>query len=868
MSKAFLYLLDPSSGGGNGPRVQKRGKNSVGSFWDEVFQPDGTPREIYRPVLDLVLSLPRGETRLIIERLEATMREMGVTFDIARDRPWGRHPWFCDLLPALFGGSEWAKVAAGVRQRLKAFELFLDDIHGEKTILHAQVVPARVVLGSPFFQRPAVGLPRPGGAFLHLSGLALARRTDGRLAVAHHYFSNASGISYMMQNRRALTRVFAEAFQNHNPQSIANVPVSILETFRSLAPRGVDEPVVALLTPGSGSRAYSEHGFLARRMGIPLVQGGDLLVLDDRLYLKSVSGLERIDVLYTRVADAWLDSMAFRRDSLLGVAGLAQCVREGTVAVANAMGSQLADDRALLPFSGRIIRFYLGEDEILPTLRTWWLGDLDQRDHVVGSLADYDIRPLYGEPYVYHAGSGKADMAKLQRLLRDEPQNYVAQPRDTGAVTVCLDRKGGLDDRRQDHIVFALRGADGDYEVFPGALTRVSSGESNFTASELGGGSKDTWLLATDHEAGARTLVVNRAVEIHEPQTRVTSRVADSFYWLGRYLERAQSLSYMVGVVESLETEELNRAERQLYRPVWNRVLPPLENRETGRKRGISSALERYHLVLDGREEGSVCSTLRRAVRNAGQIMECLSVEAYGVLSNLEGRFTRARVRPEADEASLALATQRFSAEATSGIAEFFGMAESTMLADRGWNFCLLGQQFERAAITANAGLTIFKSIARQTEKAPHPAGHAVEIELSAFLRLLGSRDAYRRVYQMRAEPVPVLSLLYDNPDMPRSVLRCFGRCQHLLGPKEDDSPGMIRTRGALDATRQLVAVADWTSYLLPATMASGEAGGGVQLDPERLVRLVALLTDISERTYAIHDVIADGFINHQILLD
>jgi uncharacterized circularly permuted ATP-grasp superfamily protein len=332
----------------------------------------------------------------------------------------------------------------------------------------------------------------------------------------------------------------------------------------------LDEPVVALLTPGAGSRAYSEHGFLARRMGIPLVQGGDLLVLDDRLYLKSVSGLERIDVLYTRVADAWLDSMAFRRDSLLGVAGLAQCVREGTVAVANAMGSQLADDRALLPFSSRIIRFYLGEEEILPTLRTWWLGDLDQRDHVVGSLADYDIRPLYGEPYVYHAGSGKADMAKLQRLLRDEPQNYVAQPRGTGAVTVCLDRKGGLDDRRQDHIVFALRGADGDYEVFPGALTRVSSGESNFTASELGGGSKDTWLLATDHEVGARTLVVNRAVEIHAPQTRVTSRVADSFYWLGRYLERAQSLSYMVGVVESLETEELNRAERQLYRPgIW-----------------------------------------------------------------------------------------------------------------------------------------------------------------------------------------------------------------------------------------------------------------------------------------------------------
>lgn len=868
VSKAFRYLLDPPSERGNGHRVQKGGNHTVGHSWDEVFQPDGTPREIYRPVLDLVFSLPKGETRLIIAWLEATMREMGVTFDLARESPWGRRPWFCDVLPALFGGGEWGQVAAGLRQRLKAFELFLADVHGEKTILRAQVIPARVVLGSPFFQRPAVGLPRPGGAFLHLSGLAMVRRADGRLAVAHHYFSNASGISYMMQNRRALSRVFAEAFQNHHPQSIADVPVSILEAFRALAPRGVAEPVVALLTPGAGSRAHSEHGFLARRMGLPLVQGGDLLVLDDRLYLKSVAGLERIDVLYTRVADAWLDSMVFRRDSLLGVAGLAQCVRQGTVAVANAMGSQLADDRALLQFSARIIRFYLGEEEILPTLPTWWLGDLDQRDHVVGNLEDYEIRPLYGEPLTRHAESTKADTVKLLRLLRDEPQNYVAQPGESRAVTVCLDRRGGLEDRCQDHLVFALRGAGGDYEVFPGALTRVSSAESNFTASELGGGSKDTWVLASDQEVGPRPLVSHRAVEVHAPQAQVTSRVADSFYWLGRYLERAQNLSTMVGVVESLETEELNRAERQLYRPVWNRVLPPLENGETGPKRGLSSALERYHLVLDGREEGSVCSILRRALGNAGQIAECLSVEAFGVLSKLEGRFARARFRPDADQASLALATQRFSAAATSGIAEFFGLAEATMLADRGWNFCLLGQQFERAAVTANAGLTIFKSIARRREKTPDSSGHALEIELSAFLRLLGSRDAYRRVYQMRAEPVPVLRLLYDHPEMPRSVRRCLGRCAHLLGAKDDHSPGMVRTRDALEAIEEVVAAADWSTYFLPATTASGQTGGGVQLDAVRLGPLVALLTEITERTYAVHGVIADGFINHQILLD
>lgn len=843
-------------------------KTAFPSLWDEIFSPDGMPREIYRPLLDRVLAMPRRETKLIIERLEATMREMGVTFDIQRSRLWGQRPWFCDMLPQLFGGAEWSRLAAGVRQRLRAYELFLQDIHGPQEILREHAIPAQPVLGSPYFQRPAVGLPRPGGAFLHLSGLALTRSPDGRMAVAHHYFSNASGISYMMQNRRALSRVFADVFDDHNVQSIADTPVSILETLRSLEPRGAAEPAVALLTPGAGSPAYSEHSFLARRMGIPLVQGGDLLVLDDRLYLKTVSGLERIDVLYTRVADAWLDSMVFRRDSLLGVSGLAQCVRQGTVAVANAMGSQLADDRALLPFSARIIHFYLGEQELLPTLRTWWLGDLDQRDHVLDRLDDFDVRPLYGEKILHHAGSSTEDRENLRRLLIEEPKNYVAQPRDVGAATVCLDRKGGMDERKQDHIVFAMRCPDGDFEVFPGALTRVSMEDSMFTASELGGGSKDTWVLATDEEVGPRAELLVRPSEIHSPAAPVTSRVADAFYWLGRYLERARSLAYMVGVVESLETEELNRAEQQLYRPVWNRMLPPLEKAETGRRRSITTPVGRYQLVLDAREEGSVVNTLRRAARNAGQIMECLSVEALATINNLEARFSRSKFRPRQDEASLTLATQRLCDVATAAIAEFFGAAEATMLADRGWNFCRLGQQFERASITCNAGSTIFRSIAKRLEKSSSAPDHAIEIELSAFLRMLGSRDIYRRVYQMRAEPVPVLNLLYNHVDAPKSVHRCLVECALLLGDDHDDSPGTVRTRDALERVLEMIGGSDWTSCLKPSTSAPSESGGGVQLDPARTGWLVESLDEIMKRTHTIHDVITDGFINHQILLD
>ena len=859
VSKAFPYLLDPFWSGGNGRAVQKRGKNRPAALWHEVFGPDGEPREFYRPLLDRVLTLPGPEKRLIVERLEATMREMGVTFEVDRKRPWGKRAWFCDALPELLGEGEWGQLSAGLRQRLRAFELFLQDIHGPKEILRQHVIPARPVLGSPYFQRPAVGLPLPGGAFLHLAGAAVARLPDGRMAVTHHYFSQASGISYMMQNRRALSRVYPEIFHGHPVRSIADTPAGLLETFRALAPEGVDDPAVALLTGGTSTPAYSEHSFLARRTGIPLVQGGDLLVLDDKLYLKTVAGLERIHVLYVRLADAWLDPMVFRRDSLLGVSGLVQCVRRGHVSLVNAIGSRLADDRAILPFSARIIRFYLGEEELLPTLRTWWLGDLDQRDHVLDRLDEFDVRPLYGEPIVHHAQSTPAEIKKLRRLLASEPQNFVAQPRTAGALTVSLDGRGALDERRQDHILFALRNAAGDYDILPGALTRVSVENEGFTASELGGGSKDTWVLSDEASVDQRATAPPRVTDL-APPSKVTSRVADSFYWLGRYLERAQGLAYMIGVVESLETEELNRAEQQLYRPVWNRMLPPLENPESGRKRSITTAAERYRLALDSRAEGSLVNTLQRAAWNALQIQECLSVEAFGVLNNLETLFARARFRPAQDETALTLATQKICAALTAGVAEFFGMAESTMLDDRGWAFCRTGRQLERASITCNAGVTIFKSVARRLEKDAVAADHAVEIELSAFLRMLGSRDAYRRLYQMRAEPAPVLEMLYRNGEVPRSVYRCLGECLRLLGPENDDSPGMLRAREALGGVLQFLGKTDWTSF-----MAGADAGA--MPDPAKLPALLVRLEDIMERTLAVHETLADSFINHQFAL-
>lgn len=815
--------------------------------WNETFEAPAAPRSVYRGLFERLDAMPRGTVRALDERLEATMREMGVTFDISRVRPWGSRPWFCDLVPQIFTRTEWEPLEAGLRQRLRAFELFLRDVYGEKQILRDGQIPIQPVLGSPSFQRAAAGLPAPAG-FLHLSGAAVCRLPDGELAVKHHYFSNASGMSYMIQNRRALARVIPQSFHETSIESISDVPTDILEHLRSLSPE--PDPTVVLLSPGPGSAVFSEHSFLARRMGIPLVQGGDLLVLNDAVFLKTVSGLEKVEIIYTRVSDQWLDPMVFRRDSLLGVPGLVHCIRKGTVAVVNGIGSQLADDRSLLPFASKIIRYYLGERPLLKSLPTYWLGDLDQQEMVLADLESFTIRPLYGERVVLGGDGKRPSESALEAARREILANasqFVAQPQSCDALTICYG-KGERAERRQDHILFALRRGGEDFEVFPGALTRVSTGDTPFTASELGGGSKDTWVHGDPEVRGDR-VDVYRSAESVPPSQHVTSRVAEAFYWLGRYLERAFNLAGMVGVIEALELEELNPTERTHYRPVWNRILPPLEG-GTVRRRSISSPVGRYRLTLDVDEPGSVVNTLLRASSNAESILETLSLEAWGVVSLLRDQFKKVKFRPDAPPEVLAATSRKLCDKVRQLVPQFFGTAECTMLADGGWKFCEIGQRIERAAITANALQSVAGPLLEPGSEADRTE-HAMEIRLSAFLRMLNSRDVYRRVYQMRIEPAPLLDLLWRNPLAPRSVLRCLRICAERISQGEDTtSPATARAVAAIGNLTGAIQATDWEALL----HASG-----------RPSPLQSHCTSLLERVLGIHDLISDSFLNHQI---
>jgi uncharacterized alpha-E superfamily protein len=435
----------------------------------------------------------------------------------------------------------------------------------------------------------------------------------------------------------------------------------------------------------------------------------------------------------------------------------------------------------------------------------------------------------------------------------------VAQPRSEGAPTICFD-DGQRVEHPQDHILFAVRNGT-NFDVFPGALTRVFSRADPQGEFGFGWTSKDSWVLADERTRALLPTLARRSPHAEFAPRQVTSRVAESFYWMGRYLERAHHQANLIQVVETLETEELNSAERKAYRPVWNRLLPPLEKSAGTSRRSIANRLDRYRLVLLP-EPGSVVSTFLRAMYNAESVQDSLSPEAWAALSELRSRFQRTRYRNGLNEQEAVRITRRTAEAATQFIPQFFAIAGNTMLADDGWRFCEIGQLLERGIITANSVLSLSGTLAA----APNPAkAHANEIELSIFLRMLGCRDAYRRIFQMRAEPIPVLELLWQHPEVPRSVLRCLTKCSTLL--RESLAPESLEKASAPVALEELIHQLkriDWRAFVRTAqnedqpemNASSASYVQGEELEP--------FLGGLLGSTMDMHTLIADSFLNHQ----
>ena len=476
---------------------------AAGPAWDEMFDPTGGIRPGYAALHGALAALgvedlaERGVLR------DRSLRDQGITFSLSGEE----RPIPLDLLPRVISAEEWAVLEYGVGQRVRALEAFLADIYGPQEILADGIVPRRLVTSSPNFLRQAAYLDPPHGVRIHVAGIDILRGPDGRYVVLEDNLRTPSGISYVIENRRIMARVFPELFSSHRVRPVDDYPSRLLHALRAAAPSrsgegGSGEPTVVVLTPGVHNSAYFEHSFLARQMGVELVEGRDLVCRDNIIRMRTTDGERRVDVVYRRIDDDYLDPLQFRPDSLLGCAGIVNAARAGNVAIANAVGNGVADDKAVYPYVPEMIRYYLGEQPTLDTVPTFRLDHEDEREEALGRIGELVWKPVAssgGYGLVIGPQAEEATIDRLQEAVIKNPRAFIAQEVCllSTAPTHCADR---LEPRHVDLRPFAVNDGQRVW-VAPGGLTRVALPRGSLVVnSSQGGGSKDTWALAGDDE--------------------------------------------------------------------------------------------------------------------------------------------------------------------------------------------------------------------------------------------------------------------------------------------------------------------------------------------------------------------------------
>jgi len=468
------------------------------SYRDEALDEHGSPHPHYLPVLTALERIGVDALARRVELREVVQRSRGVTFTMRTEGAERERTFPLDLVPRIIPADEWAHVEAGLRQRVRALDRFLEDVYGEQAILRDGVVPWDMVLSSPQFQRRAWGIRPPRAIHVHVAGLDLVRGDDGEWLVLEDNLRVPSGASYVIENREVLTRVLPELFGSSPVRPVDHYPAMLRRALASAAPPSAGEhPQIVLLTPGSYNSAYFEHTLLARHMGVPLVEGSDLLTDGDVVYMRTTRGRERVDVIYRRVDDEYLDPLALRPDSLLGCPGLVGAARAGTVTIANAIGNGVADDKAMFAFVPAMVRYYLSEEPILGSVRTFLCGDPDQRAEVLSRLDQLVVKPVDasgGYGLLIGPAADEREVERFRARIVANPRGYIAQEvvRLTRHPTLI---GSALAPRHVDLRPFIVQGGD-RIDVLPGGLTRVALPEGSLVVnSSQGGGSKDTWIL-------------------------------------------------------------------------------------------------------------------------------------------------------------------------------------------------------------------------------------------------------------------------------------------------------------------------------------------------------------------------------------
>ena len=461
--------------------------------WNEMFEAPGVPRDLYAPLFRQLATLQPSELRQRADQLSRTFRDRGVTFAHAGEE----RPFPLDLIPRLIAAQEWDLLQRGIAQRVTALERFLDDVYGEGWLFQEGVIPRAVIVSSPHYCRPAHGVVAANGVRIMVSGIDLVRDENGAFRVLEDNVRIPSGVSYVIENRRAMTQNFATLFGEYRVQPVDEYPARLLNALRASAPASIDDPVIVVLSPGVHNAAYFEHVLLARMMGVELVEGPDLVCRANFVFMRTTQGERPVHVIYRRIDDEWLDPLQFRPDSVIGVAGLTNAARAGNVSLANNLGNGVADDKLVYSYVPDLIRFYLHEEPLLENVETFRLEGDSIRHDVLASLHDFVVKPVDGsggKDILIGPLASEEELARAREAISESPRRWIAQ-RPVALSTHPTLVGEDLGSRHVDLRPFAVN--DGrEVWVLPGGLTRVALNEGELIVnSSKGGGSKDTWVL-------------------------------------------------------------------------------------------------------------------------------------------------------------------------------------------------------------------------------------------------------------------------------------------------------------------------------------------------------------------------------------
>ncbi|HKA53099.1 MAG TPA: circularly permuted type 2 ATP-grasp protein [Candidatus Binatia bacterium] len=468
----------------------------TGGFYDEMFLPGGQPRPGARLLEQKIESLSDGELLQRQQAAERALLHMGITFNVYGDSAGAERIFPFDIIPRIVESAEWQWIERGLKQRVYALNLFINDIYHEQKIIKDKVIPAGLIHSARSFRQACVGLNPPRGVWCHITGTDLVRDSDGQIYVLEDNLRCPSGVSYVLENRQIMKRTFPQVFEASHVRPVDDYPSHLLDMLQYLSHDYVQAPTVAVLTPGIYNSAYFEHSFLAQQMGVELVEGRDLVVADGLVQMRTTKGLERVEVLYRRIDDDFLDPRVFRPDSMLGVPGLMEVYKAGRVALANAPGTGVADDKVLYAYVPKIIKYYLCEEGVIPNVPTYVCWEEKELAYVLAHLDQLVVKAAnesggYGMLVGPHATATQRE--QFARLIQANPRNYIAQP------TLALSRVPVIvgdhfEGRHVDLRPYILYGKD--IYVLPGGLTRVALKKGSLVVnSSQGGGSKDTWVL-------------------------------------------------------------------------------------------------------------------------------------------------------------------------------------------------------------------------------------------------------------------------------------------------------------------------------------------------------------------------------------